>query len=198
MTWPGSDSLAVLSSVFVVEVGVNQIDALAIRVEDSHAFFKRVHHGVGVAVAFFGHAGGDETFKEGDEWVVKPLRVDDDHGLGVKAKVGVGDGFAEFFERAKAAGQNEEGVGVVVHDLFTLAHGLGDDELVSLLIGRLDVFHALRDDANDASALGVHGAGHAAHKSGASAAVNKGVACGGQSGSGGIGQGAKGGFAGGG
>ena len=65
-----------------------------------------------------------------------------------------GEDFEHLFEGAEAAGQDEEGVGLLAHEGFAGVHGVDDVELGDAVVGDLKIDEDLRDDADDAASGG--------------------------------------------
>ena len=92
-----------------------------------------------------------------------PDRVEHDHRLVMHTQIARCPGFEELLEGADAAGQRDERVGAVLHDLLALAHGVGDDELVGFGVGDLPVHQRFGDDADGSAATGAGRACQRAH-----------------------------------
>ena len=80
------------------------------------------------------------------------------------AEIPAGPGLEEFLERADAARQRDERVGAVLHDLFSLAHGVGDDQLVGVIVGDFAPDQHCRDDPDGPAATSSGGGGQRAHR----------------------------------
>ena len=79
----------------------------------------------------------------------------------------------EFFKRADAARQRDEGIGALEHQLLARVHILDDDEFIDVhehLFARAEKF---RDDAGDLAASAKHRFRDFAHQAEAAAAVDK-------------------------
>src|SRR6185503_13938843 len=81
-------------------------------------------------------AGVRKPVQPGQQAVVVPDRVEHHHRLVMHAEVARSPGFEELLEGADAAGQRDERVGAVLHDLLALAHRVGNDELVGFVVRR--------------------------------------------------------------
>ncbi|QDU32635.1 hypothetical protein KS4_06690 [Poriferisphaera corsica] len=145
--------------------GLEEVEGLSGGIDDS----EEVH------VFGFGKFLVDVVLHEFDEGVVEVVGVDEDDGTVVVFEVTKHHDFGEFFEGSDAAGEDDEGVGFGVHERFTFAHGLGDDELVGIGVGDLDVLHGFGDDAKECCAGGLCGACDFAHESDFAAAPDEGV-----------------------
>ena len=79
----------------------------------------------------------------------------------------------QFFQRADAAGQGDERVGALEHDLLAGVHVGRDDQLVRLGHGVLARHQELGDDAGDLAAVFEHGLGDGAHQPDGAAAIDE-------------------------
>jgi hypothetical protein len=73
------------------------------------------------------------------ERVPEPLDVGEQNRLLVATKLRPGHLLDHLFKRADAAGQGDEGVGLVEHALLALMHVAGDDHLAAR-VGVLAIF----------------------------------------------------------
>jgi len=77
------------------------------------------------------------------------------------------------FQRADAAGQGDEGVGLFEHQPFALVHVGGDDHLGGAVKLDLPRLEKAGDDAGDTPAIVGHRAGHGAHQADRPAAIHQ-------------------------
>ena len=64
-----------------------------------------------------------------------PPGVEHHDGFGVHTQIARGPCLEQLVERADPAGQHDERVGALFHDLLPFAHGVGDDQLVGVGVG---------------------------------------------------------------
>src|SRR5690242_1676342 len=103
-------------------------------------------------------------------------RVEHHQRLVVYAEVPTGPGLEELLERADATRQRDERVGTVFHDLFALAHGVGDDQLVGAVVGDLAPHQHLGNDTDGPAATSAGGGGQRAHRRDVAATPDQGPA----------------------
>ena len=83
-----------------------------------------------------------------------------------------GPGLEQLLERARGAGQRDEGVGEVGHHGLALVHRLHDLQPGQAGVRHLVVHQVLGDDADDLAAGGQRGVGDDAHQPDVPAAVD--------------------------
>jgi len=111
--------------------------------------------------------------EEGEELVVEAVYVEQDDGLLVDLEGLPGEDFEHLFEGAEAAGEDEEGIGLLSHEGLAGVHGVGDVELGDALVGDFEIDEDLGDDTDDAASVGKAGFGDSAHEADGSSAVDE-------------------------
>ncbi len=112
--------------------------------------------------------GTDECFFHGvvnelHQGIVVPGHVQQSAGLLVHVQLRPGPDFEEFFQRAGAAGQGDEAVGLLHHHRLALVHVLHRVQLGQPQMRLFLLEKQFGDDADDAAAAGQHFVGHHAH-----------------------------------
>ena len=79
----------------------------------------------------------------------------------------------QFFQRADAAGQRDEGVGALEHDALALVHVGRDDHLVGAFERQFARLQEFRNDADDLAAVVMDGPGERAHQAVGAAAIDE-------------------------
>jgi hypothetical protein len=108
-----------------------------------------------------------------DQRLPETVDVGQQHRLLVPAELRPRQLLDQLLQRADAAGQGDEGVGAVEHDLLALMHVAGDDHLGVASEGKLPRPEELRDHADDLAAALGHAAGDCAHQPGRAAAIDQ-------------------------
>ena len=134
----------------------------------------------------FEEALGDHVIEEGEHVVEEAGDVEDADGLRVQAQLEPGVGLEQLLQCADAAGQDDEAVAEVGHQLLALVHGIHADHLRGAFVGQFLVGKVVGDHTNDLATGGqrriCHGAHHAcvaAAIDDADAALRQGAAAGG-------------------
>ena len=103
----------------------------------------------------------------------EPLDVDQHDGLGVAAELGPRELLHQLLQRADAAGERDEGIRPVEHQLLALVHVLDHDHLVGVAQHALLLRQEFRNDAGHVSAVRQDRASNLAHEAEAAAAVDE-------------------------
>ena len=124
-------------------------------------------------------AGVAQVLEHGDQRVPIARDVGEQDRLLVAAELGPGELLDELLDRADAARQCDERIGMLEHQPLALVHVGGDDDLVGITEQPFLRLQELRDDAGDLAAVVVHRARDRAHQAGRAAAVDEpnAVAC---------------------
>ena len=104
---------------------------------------QRVFYGGGyqeiVAVLLFEHALGDGVIEEGEQGIVEAIDVEQQDGFRVEPEGLPGEDFEHLLEGSEAAGEDEEGVGLLAHESLAGVHGVDDVELRDAAMGYLEI-----------------------------------------------------------
>ena len=107
----------------------------------------------------------DSTAEHLEQGVVVAAGIEQDDGMKVEPQLFPRNGFQQFFQRAAAAGQGDDGIGEVGHALFAAVYVGGDYEFFEAGVVPPVVVHELRNDSRDFASLLHHGIGQRAHES---------------------------------
>ncbi len=140
--------------------------------EEGEGFLDGVGDEENGALAVGEHALFDAVVEEGEQGVVEAVGVEQKDGLGVEFEGVPGEDFEEFFERAEAAGEGDEGAGALADEGLAGVHGVGDVEFSEGGVGDFKVDQDRRDDADDAAAGVERGFGDGLHEADVGAAVH--------------------------
>ena len=103
----------------------------------------------------------------------KPSMFSKHDRLGVAAELRPGELLDELLERAEAAGQRHEGIGLGEHQLLALMHVVDHDQLLGLDQHMLPLAQEAGNDAGDMAAMMDHRTGDLAHQAEAAAAIDE-------------------------
>jgi hypothetical protein len=115
-------------------------------------------------IALTPEALGDGMVDEGNQRLPVAFDIDQEDRLGVQAELRPGQHLEEFVERAGAAGQDRDRVGVHEHDLLAFVHGLGDDQPAQVAAAGFGLHQMGRDHPEGRAARRDGGPRHAAHQ----------------------------------
>ena len=99
--------------------------------------------------------------------------VEQTDGFVVKAELEPCQRLEHFFQCANAAGQDDEAITEVRHQLLAFMHGADAVHFRCPGVGEFLVGEVMRDDANDFASSGENGIGEQAHQSDIAAAVDE-------------------------
>ena len=132
-----------------------------------------MHHAERVEPGAVEVAVVDHPAQLGQQRLPEPVDVEQRRRLGVQAEHAPGPGLEQLLERARGAGQRDEGVGEVGHHApCARASTATTSSRGRPGVRQLVVHQVLRDDADDLAAGGQRGVGDDAHQPDVAAAVD--------------------------
>lgn len=99
--------------------------------------------------------------------------VEQADGFVVQAELEPRQCLEQFFQRTDAAGQDDEAIAEVRHQLLALMHGADAVHFSCPGVGEFLVGEVMRDDANDFASGGERGIGEQAHQPDIAAAIDE-------------------------
>lgn len=116
---------------------------------------------------------GDRMLDLRQERIVEAGHVQQTAGLGVEPQLRPGENFAEFIERAEAAGQGDERVAQLRHQRLALVHRVDDAQFGDASMRQLARHQRPWDHADDLAASGQSSIGQLTHEADVPASINK-------------------------
>lgn len=111
--------------------------------------------------------------EEDEQGFPEAVNVGHENGLGVAAELGPGELLDEFLQSADPAGQGDEGIGALEHELLAGVHVGHDNHVIRTLKHDFALFEKFRDDASDFAAMIDNGACDRAHEADIAAAIDE-------------------------
>jgi hypothetical protein len=134
--------------VSAARLPVRDLQRLDGDVELPQGFFYAVGYEEDFPVLRFDHALGYAVIEEGEQFVVEAIDVQQEDRFLVEFEGVPRENFEEFFKRAKASGESDEGVCALSHEGLARVHGVGDVQLSYAMVGYFEINQDFWNDAD--------------------------------------------------
>ena len=141
-----------------------------------HCLMRRIGDGIQLKAAFRHESTTGKLLEHFYHRVVRAQRVQKHDGAVVAAELLEREYLKKLLKRADAAGQDDAGVGIFLHQLLALAHGLGEYHAAAPVVQDAGLVEKPRRYADDSAARAVHAVRTCSHESLRSAAEHDRVA----------------------